>query len=265
MASDQIYPSIAVNDIVGSLRLQTAPEQIADRILAAIAVGILYPGDKLPSERELTSMLDVSRTTLRQAISRLSALGILEAHRGRQGGTFVRSLRPRSHESAAILRALAPIWEQLEAMLDYRNMVQQLIAKTAARRRSDGDCLKMKAALEAYGQATSSAESRNADHSLHEAIAHATKNIYLVQLNRELTTAANLGFTAHPYSADLHDHALKQHRALVEAILEGNTTDAERLAEEHFLVTSTQPWRAALAGAQEVDDDGNSDTFSGVK
>lgn len=247
------YPVIAVSDIVGSLRLQTAPEQIADRILAAIAVGILYPGDKLPSERELTSILNVSRTTLRQAISRLSALGVLEARRGRQGGTFVCPLRTRSLESAAILRALGPIWEQLEAMLDYRNLIQQVIAKTAARRRRESDGVKMKDALDAYSRANSSTESRVADHALHEAIAYATQNPYLVQLNRELATAANLGFTAHPYSAELHARALRQHEALVKAILEGSDEEAEKVAEEHFLLTSTQPWRAALAGAKGAD------------
>ncbi len=249
ISRDYTYPVLAVNDIVGSLHLQSAPEQIADRILAAIAVGILYPGDRLPSERELTEILDVSRTTLRYAISRLSALGVLEARRGRQGGTFVRPLRPRSLESAAIVRALGPIWEQLEAMLDYRNIVQQMIAKTAAQRRNDSDCSNMQDALEAYSKAKSSADSRKADHALHNAIAVATKNLYLVQLNRELTTAANLGFTAHPYSAELHERALSQHRSLVDAIADGNALAAEQLAEEHFLVTSTQPWREALAGA----------------
>lgn len=247
------YPVLAVNDIAGSLRLQSAPEQIADRILAAIAVGILYPGDKLPSERELSTMLEVSRTTLRQAISRLSALGVLEAWRGRQGGTFVRPLRLRSIESEAILRALEPIWDQLEAMLDYRNLIQQTIAKTAAQRHKSCDIEKMKIALEDYSRARSSSESRKADHALHNAIAGATNNIYLMQLNRELSTAANLGFTAHPYSTELHTQALEQHSLLVKAIILGDSADAEKIAGEHFLVTSTQPWRAALAGARDLD------------
>ncbi len=247
------YPVLAINDLAGSLRLQSAPEQIADRILAAIAVGILYPGDKLPSERDLSVMLEVSRTTLRQAISRLSALGVLEAQRGRQGGTFVKSIRSRSIESEAILRALGPIWDQLEAMLDYRNLVQQMIAKTAAQRRKPDDVDKIKEALYDYSQATSSSQSRKADHSLHNFIAEATNNIYLIQLNRDLSTSANLGFTEHPYSKDLHAQALQQHSLLVEAIAMGNSTEAEKIAGEHFLVTSTQPWRDALAGVRESD------------
>lgn len=246
---DLMYPQVAVNDIAASLRLQTAPEQIADRILAAIAVGILYPGDQLPPERELTTILGVSRTTLRLALGRLSALGVLETKRGRLGGTSVKEIRPRSLESGAILRALGPIWEQLESMLDYRNLIQQLIAKTAASRRVGGDVEKMRRALSDYKGAHTATESRRADHLLHEAIAAATQNAYLVRLNRDLATSANLGFTAHPYSAELKSRALDQHIQLIEAIEEGDGEKAESIAGEHFVVTSTQPWREALEEA----------------
>ena len=236
-----------VGDLLGYLRTQTAPEQIADRILAAIAVGILFPGDRLPPERQLTASLGVSRTTLRQALSRLSALGVLEARRGRLGGTFVTGLHPKADELGAINRALGPIREQLEAMLDYRNLVQQAIAKTAARRRTDDDLARMRSALADYRASTSSAQSRDADRALHQAIAYATKNAYLVQLNGELASAANLGFTAHPYSNKLHERALKQHSALLEAIERSDAAEAERLAAEHFEATGTQPWIDALA------------------
>ncbi len=240
-----IPPPVA--DLLGYLRTQTAPEQIADRILAAIAVGILFPGDRLPPERQLTASLGVSRTTLRQALSRLSALGVLETRRGRVGGTFVTGLHPKEDELGAINRALSPIQEQLEAMLDYRNLIQQAIAKTAALRRTDDDLTRIRSALADYRASTSSTESRDADRTLHQAIAYATKNAYLVQLNNDLASAANLGFTAHPYSNELHERALKQHAALVEAIERGDATEAEHSAAEHFEATGTKPWIDALA------------------
>lgn len=249
--AQQAYPAMSVNDSTELLRPQGAPEQIADRILTAIAIGILYPGDKLPPERELTTLLGVSRTTLRQAISRLAALGVLEARRGRHGGTFVRTVRPRSIESEAILRDLGPIWEQLEVTLDYRNIIQQTIARTAAQRRTESDCEKILNALAQYKQSASAAESRSADRTLHDAIAAATKNLHLAQLNKSLATAVNLGFGTHPYSTVLHDRALQQHTALVEAIVRGDVEEAGRLAEEHFLVTGTLPLRAAFSAVHD--------------
>jgi DNA-binding FadR family transcriptional regulator len=229
-------------DLLGYLRTQTAPEQIADRILAAIAVGILNPGDRLPSERQLTATFDVSRTTLRQAISRLSALGVLQARRGRQGGTFVAGEHYKQEELAAIQRALGPIREQLQVMLDYRNLIQQSIAKTAARRRTAADVDRMRLALEAYRESSSATES--------------TRNAYLVHLNGELASAANLGFAAHPYSSELHSRALKQHEALVAAIELGDDAVAELVAAEHFEVTSTKPWIDALAAGDSAAQEG---------
>lgn len=84
------------NEAVPILRQNTcdAPsrsvaERIADRILAAVAVGDLQPAERLPTERELAEMLGVSRTTVRQTLGRLNALRVLESRRGRNGGTFV--------------------------------------------------------------------------------------------------------------------------------------------------------------------------------
>ncbi|MDA8209656.1 MAG: GntR family transcriptional regulator [Actinomycetota bacterium] len=237
-------------DLVGYLRLQTAPEQIADRILAAIAVGILNPGDRLPPERQLTNTFGVSRTTLRQAISRLSALGVVQVKRGRQGGTFVAGEHQKEEELAAIQRALGPIRDQLEAMLDYRNLIQQVIAKAAARRRDESDLVRMRAALAAYRDSKTATQSRDADRELHQAIAQAARNVYLVHLNDELGASANLGFAVHPYSRELHLRALEQHSALVDAIELGDAVAAEALAAEHFEVTGTKPWTDAFAAVE---------------
>lgn len=53
------------------LQLATASEQIAGRLVTAIALGQFQPGDRLPSERELGELLKVSRATIRGAIQRL--------------------------------------------------------------------------------------------------------------------------------------------------------------------------------------------------
>ena len=54
-------------------------EQVADTILSMITVeGRLKPGDKLPNENEFSAQLNVSRTTLREAVRMLAARGVLE-------------------------------------------------------------------------------------------------------------------------------------------------------------------------------------------
>ena len=67
--------------------------QAADAIKALIVSGELKPGDTLPPERELATMLGISRPSLREAIRVLSALNVVEPRHG--GGTYVTSLDPR--------------------------------------------------------------------------------------------------------------------------------------------------------------------------
>ncbi len=229
---------------------QTAPEQIADRILAGVAVGVLQPGERLPGERELAAMLEVSRSTVRVAIARLAALGVLESRRGRAGGTFVRVFRPSSESTRGVLRALEPIHRQQEAVLDYRALVERLVAWTAAGRHTPGDDRAMRAALAGYERADSASASREADRALHDAIAAAAGNDHLIELSRGLVARVNLGFGTEPYSADLHHRAVQQHTDLVEAIIAGDAVRAGALAGEHFELTTGQAWRALLHSAR---------------
>lgn len=65
-----------------TIQKQTAKEQIRDKILSLIASGILQVGDELPSERELVSMLMVSRETVRGAMQMLAGAGIVQVSQG---------------------------------------------------------------------------------------------------------------------------------------------------------------------------------------
>src|SRR5580704_17608054 len=71
------------------IALRTAGERIAERIVTAIALGEFVPDQRLPTERDLAVMLEVSRTTVREALQRLQAAGYVTTRRGRAGGTFV--------------------------------------------------------------------------------------------------------------------------------------------------------------------------------
>ncbi|MCW2967017.1 MAG: FadR family transcriptional regulator, partial [Solirubrobacteraceae bacterium] len=76
------------------VRSQTAFEETMDRIGTAIKLGVLAPGDRLPAERELCARLEISRSTLRQALTALVQSGHVVAARGRGGGTFVAERPP---------------------------------------------------------------------------------------------------------------------------------------------------------------------------
>lgn len=218
----------------------TAAEAISERVLAAVAVGVLQPGEQLPAERELAEMLGVSRTTIRQALARLAALGIIESRRGRAGGTFVADRG--AVDTGTTQRILERIRLEIQSLHDYRALIQELIARTAATRHDATDDATIKRALAAYVEADGAAASRFADRALHDAIAAAAGNEHLAQLGRDLASQVNLGFPSEPYSEQLRATARQQHQAIVEAVLAGDPERAGRLAGEHFRLTSGRAW-----------------------
>ena len=230
----------AEHHAVGALRplgSETAGARIADRFVTAIALGQFVPGQKLPNVRELATLLEVSPTTVREALGRLSALGYVTVRRGRSGGTFV--TQQWGPESDAMVRnALEPEWARLESLLDFRSLIEQQIARTAAQRSTTRDVRRIKAALLAYERAGTDRESsRLADLEVHQSIAMAARNPHLVDLSLRVRHDVSLGFEAEPYNATVRERALQQHPLLAHAVIDHEPELAAHLAAEHFSLT----------------------------
>jgi DNA-binding FadR family transcriptional regulator len=226
----------AFGELLAPVPLPAAGERIAERLVTAIALGEFVPGQRLPAERELAAMLEVSRTTVREALQRLQAAGYVTTRRGRGGGTFVQTgVGPGSDEM--IRRTLVPAWDELSEVLDFRRLLEQLIARTAAQRRDDSDIAAIRRAVEDYAQATDRDASRLADHALHQAIARATHNSRLVDLSARARREVSLGFDAEPYTPEVRHRALRQHPTLADAVIAGDPARAAELAASHFSLT----------------------------
>jgi GntR family transcriptional regulator, transcriptional repressor for pyruvate dehydrogenase complex len=222
--------------LLAPIALRTAGERIAERIVTAIALGEFVPDQRLPTERELATMLEVSRTTVREALQRLQASGYVTTRRGRGGGTFVRTGRGPDADDM-IARTLVPAWADLTELLDFRRLVEQLIARTAAQRRDERDIEQIRTAVLAYTEASDRDASSLADHALHQAIARATHNPRLVGLSAQTRREVSLGFDAEPYTPEVRRRALHQHPSLAEAVIAGDSEQAARLAAAHFSLT----------------------------
>jgi DNA-binding FadR family transcriptional regulator len=219
------------------LTLRTAGERIAERFVTAIALGEFVPGQQLPSERELAAQLGVSRTTVREALQRLHAAGYVTTRRGRGGGTFVQTDAGTAESEEMIRRALLPAWEELTEVLDFRQLIEQQIARTAAERRDDDDIKAIREAVIAYERAQNREESRLADGAVHLAITQAAHNTRLTELSARIRREVSLGFDAEPYSPAVRRRALHQHPELAEAVIVGDAAMAARSAAQHFSLT----------------------------
>ncbi len=155
-------------------------EQIVDQIRQLIQRGDLKPGDRLMSERELSELLGVSRTSVREALSALDFLGILESRQGE--GTFIANVSEQSLiEPLALIMAMDR--EASLELLEVRKMLEVEAAELAAIRSTDENLLQMKDALELMERDLEQHSlGEEGDAKFHYHIAEATNNKVLVKL-----------------------------------------------------------------------------------
>ena len=213
-------------------------DDVVDRLVTAVALGLYVPSQQLPTERELATMLGVSRSSVRGALQQLTASGYLEVRRGRKGGYFVLAdWGPTSAER--VRRQLVANWGEFEQIFDARTLIEPLIARTAAERRTPEDEQTIRAALQAYLDAPDHDASRRADGSLHLAIAIATQNPILVGISMDLRTKISLNLGAEPYTDEVRRIAIRQHQELVAAVTDGRADEAAAIAAVHFTLSET--------------------------
>lgn len=214
----------------------TTGQQISDHILSAIAAGALPVGTPLPSERELSSALQVSRSSVRAGLDRLERAGFVVRRRGRGGGTFI------AEGDAGALHTQQAHLEQFQAervsLLDARAVIQGRLAHLAAQRRDDTDVAEIDLACAAYAESVDATSARNADARFHHRIAQSTANPELVRIASDLDVRINAGFRHDPFSAELFTQAAADHARLARAIAAGDAGLAGSICEAHFRTTT---------------------------
>jgi len=213
----------AVAAVFEPVQTATTFEETVDRLGTAIRLGILAPGSRLPSERELADQLAISRSTLRQAITALVESGHLTSVRGRSGGTFVVPEPPLAEGSAG------PLPDDWRQVLDLRFAIETGVVVLAAERAGDEPLEIMRDAIARMEAASEFDEYRRADVRFHIALAQATGVPRLVALMTEVQSEVSelIAHIAHPPQVLRHSNA--DHGRLVDALA---THDARRAMRE---------------------------------
>ena len=117
--------------LLGPVRAGNAFEETVERMLTVIKLGLVAPGNRFPPERELATLLGVSRLTLREAIKALQQAGYVESRRGRFGGTFVTYTRP-APDPKEVRRIALEDSDRLTDALTFRLVVETGAAEVLA-------------------------------------------------------------------------------------------------------------------------------------
>jgi DNA-binding FadR family transcriptional regulator len=155
----------------------TLAQRVVAGLKAKILAGDLPPGHKLPSEAELIGEYGVSRTVIREAVSRLQAEGLVETFQGR--GSFVLAMpEPTSFtvESTAI-RSHRDVLD----MVDFRLGIECEAAALAASRVGTAGATAIRDALDAF-VAAAPEDAVEADYHFHRAVAAASGNRFYLDL-----------------------------------------------------------------------------------
>lgn len=212
-------------------------ELIVEKIEAFFIEENKVPGDRLPSERELSSRFGVSRTSVREALKALEMAGFVEIRRG--GGSYI-----KTPEVAMLGRQLGSLIEKTEShlaheMLELRRALEVESASLAAQRAGAENLQGMRDALADMHDSFNDAESGvQADLQFHMEIVRASRNLLLIQMVETLANRLEDTIRAtrrHRFiDASRHADTYAEHLAIYTAIAEQDPLRAKHLMERHI-------------------------------
>jgi GntR family transcriptional repressor for pyruvate dehydrogenase complex len=223
-----VKPDAALAGVFEPVRPATAFEETVERLGTAIRIGLLRPGERLPSERDLADQLGISRSTLRQALTTLVQSGHLFSTRGRSGGTFVAERPPLAEADGRTLG------DEALAVLDHRVAIEVGATILAAERAEEQALDRLSELVGLMAEATRFEDYRRADIRFHIDIAEAASSPRLVRAMTEVQGQMSDLISLIPHPEQVLTHSNAQHERLVKHLRGGRGAAAVELMREHI-------------------------------
>lgn len=209
-------------------------DQVADALAAEIRSGRLVPGDKLPTEAALVDHFAVSRTVVREAVSRLKSLGLVDSRQG--SGVYVQDagFSPLNFDPRLAVSKQAVI-----QMVEVRRALEAEVAGLAAQRRSATDVKRIRAAITALDRAVQAGgDGVDEDVKYHRAIADAARNPFLLDtleyLGQFLQGATRVTRANEARRTDFAQQVSDEHERIAQAIEAADPLAARAAAAAHM-------------------------------
>lgn len=214
------------------LRRKPVSERVAMKLLDLIHTGNLKAGDKLPTENELASALQVSRPVIREALRGLSILGVMESRQG--GRCYVTDLSP-SRLVTPLQMVIAIDESNVEALYEARVEVEGSILKLAAVRVTDEDLEQMRTLVKTGYQLVSDPVGfRVLDFEFHKTLIALASNPFM---ERVALSLYELGIEYRRVASETDGviaRSATEHEAIVSALATRNPDKAAKAMREHL-------------------------------
>ncbi len=216
------------------VRKVNLPNLVVERIKDLIADGQLKPGNQLPAERQLTQELGVGRSTIREAVRILEALGIVEVRPGH--GTFVRE-KTEDITDTPLSTWLLLHREDLLEHFEVRQVIEPGAAYLAAQRATREDIQAMHKTVEEMKAKINKGDLAGvilADSNFHHKVSKATHNRTLMYLMDTFVKHLKEGWKASLRIPDRAQKSIPEHEEILHAIEKGKPEAARQAMEQHL-------------------------------
>lgn len=220
-----------------SIERRSVAMQLLERIKSALICGELKPGDYLPSESELTQGLGIGKSSVREAIKMLQAIGIVEVRRGQ--GTVIRR-EPGDPIVDPMAFGMILARGMTRDVLEFRRMFEPAYTQQAMHAATAVDHVQIRQAIDDMEIAIASGEqTAHHDVAFHRAILHATHNPMTIRVGETLLQLIEAALETSMQT--LPEVALKDHKAIYQAFHAGNVQGVFAAIE-----TSSKSWETSL-------------------
>lgn len=199
------------------LKKSSLNDQVIDLILSKIKDGELKPGEKLDSQDDFAAKLGVSRSTVREAFSKLASMGIIEIIHGQ--GTFVRREHDYSYSDNKLATFFMLEKESVLDVLEVRRTIEQLTVRLAAEKSTLEEIVKLEKIyirLEKLLQKPD--EYNHAEKDFHLELARIGKNPILLRLLSIILNSFHEELSSHVLASGLLQYSLSTILAIIECI-----------------------------------------------
>ncbi len=229
------------------------------KIRDLITSGRINPGDRLPPEQELATMLGISRSSLREAVKALSQARVLDVRRG--DGTYVTSLEPE-----LLLSGLSFVVDLMQdatliEVFEVRKLLEPAATALAAKRITDEQVNMLRASLAEMRTAHDPEELVMRDIEFHAQVAAATGNASLCSILEALSTRALRARIWRASVSGMKTMTLSQHALILDALADRDAVLARSAATIH--VSESERWLKEYLGAS-LDGAIATDTLNGA-
>ena len=216
------------------IKTRKISDEVYKQIVSLISNGQLKPGDKIPSERELSSEIGISRQSIREALNRAEVMGLIEVRQG-EGSFILSSLEGLLKPPLTVI--IEKEAERIFDFLEIRKLVEGWCAEKAALEATADELEDMQEILDEMKKVASKDKQwEKLDLELHLSIAKATHNIIAIHIMDALKVNFSLffKFTKSMPSSERLDVLWQHHHEIIDAIVGKNSDLAKQKVVDHL-------------------------------